>query len=428
MIASNMPAGLTSGVASDLSIRSEPLRVGRFDTVATLDAAVPDWDIVQDRCPFHHVLLDHRWIRAWWSAFGEGKELHGLVVRHDGNPVGLAPMIFSQGLEAWPSRDSQLQIAEDHRNLVVPAWRRIVPVRRVTFPLNVPCHNSRSHVLIADDPKGVCAAILDYWHDRQSDWDVMMLDGLPVSSGQREMFQAAALARGLPTLPHGRARAMYSADLTGGMEAYLARRGSHFRKRHKAQMRACEKAGRFELRKFCGSDIGRGLDAMFEIESQTWKARPEADAPVRMPIDDRLRRFFTEVAHAYAAKDDAVIHVMSLDGRPAGCLFGLSRDNVMLSLVVYLRDDMRNILNAAPLWDALIRDATARNMTELDIHGVTAYARKWATREDMYQRLYVFSPHLKGRALWASKALATALSRQLARHRDRSKGEHDGRD
>ena len=428
MIVSNMPAGVASGFVSDVPFQSKPLHVGRFDTLAALDGAGPDWDFVQDHCPFHHVLLDHRWIRAWWNAFGEGKELHGLVIRRDGTPVGLAPMVLSQGREAWPSRDSQLQIAEDHRNLSVPAWRRVVPVRRVTFPLNVPCHNSRSHVLIADDPAEVCAAVLDYWKDRQNDWDVMMLDGLPVSSGQREMFQAAAAARGLPSLPHGRAREMYSADLTGGMEAYLARRGSHFRKRHRAQMRACEKAGRFEVRQYRGSDIGRGLDAMFDIESQTWKARPEANAPVRMPIDDRLRRFFTEVAYAYAANDDAVIHVMNLDGRPAGCLFGLSRGNVMLSLVVYLRDDMRDILNAAPLWDSLIRDATARNMTELDIHGVTAYARKWATREETYQRLYVFSAHLKGRALWASKALATTLSRQLARRRDGFKGEHDGRD
>lgn len=428
MIASNITAGLAHRLASGIQFDAKPLHVSSFDTLAALDAASSEWDWVQDRDPFRHVLLDHRWVRAWWSVFGEGKRLHGLVIRRDGNPIGISPMVFSQGREAWPSRDSQLQIAEDYKNLIVPAWRRVVPIRRVTFPLNVPSHNARSHALIAEDPAGVCGSILDYWKHRQQDWDVMMLDGLPASSGQRELFQAAARARGLLTLPHGRSREMYSADLTGGMEAYLARRGSHFRKRHKAQMRSCERAGRLEITPFRGPDIGRGLEAMFQIERQTWKARPEAGAPVKMPIDERLRHFFTDVALSFAASNEAVIHVMSLNGSPAAALFALSRRSTILSLVVYLRDDLRDTLNAAPLWDALIRDAVAHNITELDIHGVTAYARKWATRVETYQRLYIFSPHLKGRALWASKALMTALSRQIAQRRGTSKGEHDGRD
>ncbi|MBB3021701.1 hypothetical protein FHR70_004806 [Microvirga lupini] len=412
--------------ASDL-VEKSSYHTCRFDALSAFDRTSSDWNLVQDRCQYHHVLMDHRWVKAWWNVFGAGKDLHGLVVHHKGQPIGIAPMIYSQGWESWPSRDGKLQIAEDSKNLSIPAWQRFVPIRRVTFPLNIPSHNSRAHILIADNPAQVCGEILDYWKDRSHTWDVMVLDGLPEKSGQRDMLQAAAASKGLMTLPHGRVREMYSADLTGGMDGYLARRGSHFRKRHKAQMRACERAGRLEMSMYRGREIGRGLEIMFAIERDTWKARSDLDAAVRMPLDDQLKRFFSEVAYAYADNDDAVIHIMSLDGHPAGALFGLSRRNVMLSLVIYLRDEVRTVLNASPLWDALIRDAVERGISELDIHGVTAYARKWATCATNYQRLYIFSPHFRGRMLWASKALATTISRRWAERRDNPGSDDDGR-
>ncbi|WP_162419792.1 GNAT family N-acetyltransferase [Microvirga brassicacearum] len=428
---------MTFSDAASLAMASSPaladsaassITVGRFDSLASLDAAASSWDAVQDRCAHRHVLLDHRWVRAWWKNYGAGKELHGLVIEKAGRPIGIMPALRSRGWEAWPSRDGLVQLAEDQEKLGIPHWRRLVPIRRVTFPLNIPSHNARSHALIADDPATVCGAVLDYWKARARDWDVLVLEGLPAKSGQREHFSAAASARGMRTLPYGRARDMYTADLTGGMDAYCARRGAHFRKRFKGQIRACEKAGALELRQYRKDEIVRGLDIMFEIEQATWKARPGEKTAVDMSLDSTLKQFFTDVGRAFAEKDEAVVHVMSLDGRPVGALFGLSRGTTILSLVVYLRDDMREVINNAPLWDSLLRDAMARGMTELDTHGVSSHARKWATNADSYQRLYVFSPHLRGQALWASKSLATMLARRLAGGRDVTGSNTDGRD
>lgn len=426
-----MPSSAASAPAFSVGLHAREeaggLRTTRFDSLASLEAVAPAWDEVQDRDPFRHVLMDRRWVGPWWKAFGDGKELHGLLVTKGGRPVGLAPTILSRGWEAWPSRDGLMQIADDYSKLSVPAWRRFVPVRRVTFPVNVPSHNARAHALVADDMQGVCAAVLDYWKEREGSWDVLVLEGLPTASGQAEAFADAAAARGFLNLPHGRVREMYRADLSGGLDAYLARRGGHFRKRRKELIRACQKAGRIDIAQYRGSDIMRGLDLMFDIERATWKARPGERSTVDMAIDERLRGFFTDAALAFAADDDAVVHVMSLDGRPVGAMFGLSRRSTMLTLVVYLRDDVLDVLNAAPLWDATIQDAIDRGMTELDTHGVSSHAKRWATHTDTYQRRYIFSSGARGRALWASKALATSASRWIASARSRKQGEHDGR-
>ncbi|WP_166802301.1 GNAT family N-acetyltransferase [Microvirga pakistanensis] len=243
----------------------------------------------------------------------------------------------------------------------------------------------------------------------------MVLEGLPAESGQREAFTAAAAKEGFGALPSGRTRIMHRADLSGGMEAYLSKRTATFRKSRRRHMNQCHRAGEVELVTYRGENIRRGLSILFELERHTWKADPTRnDARMRVPLDDRIRLFLTEVGTAFASSDDAVVIVMNFNGIPVGAMMGVSRRSMMLALLTYLRDDMRDTLNTYPLMDAFIQDAIAHGMTSLDMNGVTEYTRRWATHEDRYQRLYIFSRHPKARILQVSKALATNLS-QLSR-------------
>lgn len=393
---------------------ADAFSVERIDSISKYDAFAWSWDQIQDNYSFRHVLLDRRWVSAWWNVFGQRKDLHTLLVREGSEMRAIVPMILSRGWEAWPNRDGPYQITDDHANLDIPKWRRIVPVRRVTFPLNIPSQNARAHALLNGDPAPVCGAVTRYWSNRASEWDVMVLEGLPIKSGQREAFTEAAMREGLSVLPTGRVRVMYRADLTGGFDAYLARRSSHFRKRRRQHIARCRSAGDLTLISFRGTNIRRGLNILFEVERQTWKANPDGNVRVRVPLNDELRRFLTEVSVAFASSDDAVIHVMCLNGNPVGAIMGLSRQHVMLSLLIYLRDDVRSSVNTTPLMDALIQDAISHGMVELDINGVTEFARKWATHEEKYQRLYIFNRHPRAQLLRISKSLVTNLS-QLSR-------------
>ena len=403
----------TARKARTSEARTGEARVRRIATAAELQAAAPAWNALLDASPNPYVLLDHRWVTAWWRAFGEDKELHVLSVEREGRTIGLVPTILSRGREVWPMRDGRFQIADDARNLRLPAWKRIVPIRRVSFPLNVASHNARAHALAeAKDTDAVCRAAIDYWAERSGRWDVMALEGLPGKGAQREAFKAAARDHGLPSPAHGARREIFMADLSDGFEGFLQKRSSHFRRRRKEQIRACHKHGRIELVAYRGKEIDRGLKVMFAIERETWKSRPGGDAPVDMALDRRLRGFFCDVGRAFAATDEAVIHVMMLDGEPVGALFGLARGATMLSLVIYLADRVRRQLNTAPLWSALFEDAALSGHTRIDIHGMTDNARKWSTHSEAFQRLYVFSSNPWGLCLYGAKAAATTISRR----------------
>ena len=249
---------MNAGVSVSGDGQAAGLQVRRIADGRALDALGPTWARLHDGCPSPYVLLDHRWVSSWWRAFGSGKELHVLAVEQAGRAIGIVPMVLSSGLEVWPMRDGGLQIAEDHRNLRLPSWRRVVPVRRVSFPLNVPSHNARAHAIApAERSEAVCSAAMDYWSARRGDWDAMALEGLPCASGQRGAFRRAAARCGLPSPPHGARRCIFMADISGGFEAYLANRSAHFRKRMRQAIRACEKIGRIEIRSL--SRIGHGV-------------------------------------------------------------------------------------------------------------------------------------------------------------------------
>src|SRR5262249_27245119 len=130
------PAPRGGDVVSGSGTRARSLRaavdavtVERVDSVEGIAALGDDWDRVQDACPAKHVLMDHRWVSAWWRHFGEGKELHVLAVRRGGRLAAVAPLVLSRGREAFPARDSRLVLADDYAHMPTPSWMRVVPIR-----------------------------------------------------------------------------------------------------------------------------------------------------------------------------------------------------------------------------------------------------------------------------------------------------------
>jgi len=122
-----------------------------IEVVDCLDALLgirEEWDDVQDACVHKHVFLDHRFITAWWRHAGRGKAMHTLVLRRGGVVEGIMPLALSRGWEAFPTREKNVRIAEDFQHLPSMRWRRVVPMRRLSFPLSLPSSNIRAHFLL----------------------------------------------------------------------------------------------------------------------------------------------------------------------------------------------------------------------------------------------------------------------------------------
>jgi CelD/BcsL family acetyltransferase involved in cellulose biosynthesis len=64
----------------------------------TFDSIENEWVNILSRCPANTIFITPWWQRLWWEHFGADAELHILSVRDDGELIGIAPMMVSNGV------------------------------------------------------------------------------------------------------------------------------------------------------------------------------------------------------------------------------------------------------------------------------------------------------------------------------------------
>ena len=395
------------------------IQIQRIATQGELDAAAATWDSVQQACPEKHVLLDHRWVSAWWRHFCDGKEAHMLMLRRGADVVGIVPLVLSRGYEVFPTRDSYVQIAEDFQYVKTPWFGRWVPIRRLTFPLSIASSNMRSHFLLAEDEPDCYRAIMNYVASIDDAWDLLILEGLPRTSGQMDRIYSATKNSTLSAVRKDWDRRFGFTPLPDTMQAYLSSQSRHFRKRLK---HACNQAerhaaelGKLELRQYRGPDIDAGMDILFAIEGRSWKTKRDRDRRLYISLDDRIRTFHREVARAFAARDEAQVLVMAVADQPIVALHTLEGESRAAAILIYFDDACADRFTAAPLFRHFIEQSIERDLTEIDFNGTTANVRKWAQDARVCERFMSFNQHVYSRMLGGADRAAHALSRRLRR-------------
>jgi hypothetical protein len=53
----------------------------------------PEWNDAVERAGTAHPFLRHEWLRTWWECFGEGRQLHIVIVRADAQIIAIAPLL-----------------------------------------------------------------------------------------------------------------------------------------------------------------------------------------------------------------------------------------------------------------------------------------------------------------------------------------------
>jgi CelD/BcsL family acetyltransferase involved in cellulose biosynthesis len=62
-------------------------------TLEDFSSLTEPWEELLPACPTNTIFSTPQWLKAWWQQFGDGKELLLLSVRHDGELVGIAPLM-----------------------------------------------------------------------------------------------------------------------------------------------------------------------------------------------------------------------------------------------------------------------------------------------------------------------------------------------
>jgi hypothetical protein len=369
--------------------------VQRIGTLADLEALGEEWHAIQAEAPARHVLLDHRWVAAWWRHFGAGKAQHTLVLRLHGRAVGIVPLVLSRGWEAYPARESHLHLADDYRHLPALRWRRLLPIRRLTFPVSIASANPRGHLLLTDDDPALYEAVARYCADIAREWDMTVLDGLPEGAGQDERLRTASTRATLTAARGRRNRSLLRARLPASYDAFLAGRSGHFRRWLRRECRRAEQrtaaVGRLHVRTYRGASVDVGMTTLLALETRSWKAGMTRQRRVYVHLDAAMRAFFREVASAFAATDQAQVLILEVGTKPAAALLSLERDGVTLGHLTYLAQPFAERVSLAPLWQVFVQQAIAAGIREIDFNGVSANLMKWADHRQSFSRLVLYN-------------------------------------
>ena len=340
------------------------------------------WNRLVDAAGIDHPFVRHEWIRTWWECFGKGDELRILIVREQGAPVGIVPLMLCR--------------------------RRLLgaPVRQLQFIWNI--HAPRSGMIVGRDAAAVCRAALAHI-GRQRDWDVLVLPRLAERSHGLVELPLLANEQGMRTGLKREEESPYL-PITTSWDAYWnsldAKHRSNLRNREK---RLC-KAGKLALEVVSSvDDLDGALEDGFRLEAAAWKGA----AGSAITSSEQTRRFYADLARRSAALGTLRLCFLNLNGQRIAVRYALETGNKLYVLKSGYDPSYATCSPSNVLLEFMLKDAFRRGVGEVDFVGTAeSWKRLWTPNLRPHHALYVFPDGLAPRALhWMRFRFMPALGR-----------------
>ena len=75
------------------TLRDDDLQVEVVSSIDRFNGIADEWDRLIERAAVERLFVSHAWLRTWWEAFGQGRQLHVVTVRSGGELIAAAPMM-----------------------------------------------------------------------------------------------------------------------------------------------------------------------------------------------------------------------------------------------------------------------------------------------------------------------------------------------
>jgi CelD/BcsL family acetyltransferase involved in cellulose biosynthesis len=354
------------------------------ETVSDYDsflALAPDWDRLVEAAGIDHPFLAHGWFRAWWDAFGAGKELHILVVRKGAEAIGIAPLMLA------PARIYGLKM------------RRLQSIHND--------HSPRFDFIVGNSAKDVYNAIWSYLAKRRRLWDVLQVSQLETVSPTFDHLRRMALADGFPVGTWPSDRSPY-VDLSQGWDAYLTRLSTQHKKKIRQHIRQLEHLGRVELEIVVAAEnLETALEDGFRLEAAGWKS--ETGTAIRCRPE--LVEFYSRLALAAARAGTLRLIFLTVGGARIAFAYALEYKNKLFVLKAGYHPEYAAYSPYNVLCYLVFRDACERGLVGYEFLGVDdSWKLRWTKTTKAHCWLYVFGETLRPRLLhWLKFQLAPKI-------------------
>jgi CelD/BcsL family acetyltransferase involved in cellulose biosynthesis len=340
-----------------------PLRVEVVSDPAAFVAMGAEWnDLLAQSPQGANPMLTHEWFRAWWEAFGAGRELLVLRVTAGGRLVALAPLMLGQ------------------------AHYYGLPCRLLSFITND--HTNRTEIIAAELPEACARLVLEFARDTRRRWDMLELNFVPAASPTAAVVAAEATAYGLACEVKPSYDSPYI-PLAGDWEQFYRGLDGHFRRNMKNRQTRLAKHGAVELEEWSPArrPLAAWLDDAFAVGERSWKGA-EKTAIGSTP---EVRRFYTRLAELAHPRGWLSLHLLTVAGAPVAFHYSLRADGVLGLLKTEYDTAWHSYSPGHQIQKLVLRACYERGLPEFDFLGPDMpWKREWARDVRLHVRLLLF--------------------------------------
>lgn len=357
-------------------VTGSDLELDVLSTLDEIDALRPEWNGLLQQDPARNLFLTHAWNRAWWHAFRSDKALRLLAIRCHGRLVGLAPyMLYTSRIGGMSAR----------------------VLGTFTNP-----HVSRTNVLIAPGySHAVARQIANYCKRSAHEWDVALLQQIPVASTWLQPFLEHATDIGLLPLPMQAGVSKCFLPITKSWDSYVEERGTHFRRNIGKTERRVAKGGTIAYR-HCVDPVAAATDfAIFQdVESRSWKGA----AVDGVHLGTQGWAFQQEFATAYKDGISCDNWVVELDDRPVAIVHTVGYDRVNYCFQTLYDESTKDLYIGRAAVTRHFENVFRCGLYDaLDLNGDSDFCKSWSTREQSFVSLQMFNRRPYSAMLWGLK-------------------------
>lgn len=369
-----------------VAMRHEPSEANRevptvleFSNWERLSVHSHDWDMLARQSklgPAHEM----DWLRVLSEERCAGRQLVVKILRESGKVQGGAAFVCEK------------------------EWRKGV-IARVIKPLNF-FHQLRGTQLILPclQTNAGLTSILNSLHGHRSAWDLLFMY-YQKDEPQETCFLDYLRTQGHPYSVTQAGRAPFL-KLSGTWEEGMGRLHRKFRTELRSREKRLRERGRVELRFLDQQENWKaGLDAIEEIERQSWK--PAEGFPITHP---HHWRFYLAYAQLAASKATLRVPILYVDDQPVAFDYGIYQDGTYFLLQTSYAQRWNEFYPGSVLRKLVIEWLYGIHAEEIDFGaGDDIWKRKWTDAAREYRLYTVFNRSLRGYYLALLNRFAQAV-------------------
>jgi CelD/BcsL family acetyltransferase involved in cellulose biosynthesis len=342
-----------------------------------------NWNLLLTQSPQRdNIFLTHEWFRAWWEAFGAGKELMIVLVKSENRLIGIAPL-----MRFWTSYYG-------------------LPIRLLSLITND--HTNRADFIFVEHQREGARLVLDFMARQIGRWDMAELNFLPANSSTVEAIGDLAGQCGFVCSTKPSYQSPYII-LSESWNCFYSERDGHFRRNLKNREKRLLSLGvvEYEENPEGRDSLSSFLEEMFAVGSQSWK-ETEKTAIASTPS---LRRFYTRLAELMHPKGLLSLHLLRVDGKPVAFQYALAHNGALYLLKTEYDIAYHPYSPGHQIQKRVLQSCFARGLQEFDFLGPNMpWKQEWAELGRDHVRLLLFHRGLQSRILallelWAKPTL-----------------------